>query len=379
MHFLSRYLEENKTFGGLAGLDTIELPSRGLLSGLLFKVWGSCGTGAADPDSWLWDRLTKVELIVNGSQVVKSYSGEQILAHMFYQKTPLWSHDMKNNSGASCEVFFHINLGRHYHDLEYLLDLSKVNDPQIRLTYAFAQTSHHGWTNGTAMTATPSRSVIADILVDTDIVPKGYIKTSELYRFTSGVSKKENMNIPTGPVYSNLYLQSWYASQGLGVILDKLSLVLDSGGTIPFNMGPNELAAYNLRQYGLFKMSQQLSAKGGQVYPMPVEQGRLINCTTGAIDARIATMDLWANYCSFPFRKDSDGVTAVTGNVNIIADFEGIWPFSIAAIPGLDPWDERFWLDTNKYGNVAVRVEETSSASTSLVLKLLGDEVVTRY
>lgn len=379
MYFQQRFLEEAKTFGGLAGLDTIDLPKSGLLSGIEFYLYGVCGAGAADPDVWLFDRLTKVEVIANGSQVIKSFSGEQILADMFYKKTPLWSHDMKNMSGGSCEVFMHINFGRFYHDPEYALDLSQLNDPEIRLTYAFAATSVSGWTNGTAMTATPSRSTVCHLIVDPETQPLGYIRTTELYRHTSGVSKKERMTVPKGGIFSNLYVQAWYKQQGWGVILDKLSLDLDSGRIIPFEVGPQQLAAENLRQYGMGEMMLQLSAKGGQAYPMPFEQGMLGPVVIGLIDAMQSSLDLWANYSSFAFRDTSDGVTPEVGNTNCQASIKGIWPFSVASLPYFDPMNKATWLDTNKYSEVAVVVEETASGGTNATIKLIGDEVVTSY
>ena len=243
MHFQQRYLEEAKTFAATSGLDTIELPNKGLLSGIELKVWGTCGTGADKPDVWLHDRLKKIELIVNGSQVVKSLTGEQLLADMLHKETPIFSHDIKNMSGASCEEFFHLNLGRFYHDLDYMLDLSKVSDPELRIEYDFTKTSQNGWTNGVAMSAAPSRSTICHLLRDPPGAPRGYIKTSEVYRFTGSASKKENMTPPRGPVYSNLYVQSWYPSQGLGYILDKLELNFNNDALIPLSVGPNELAS----------------------------------------------------------------------------------------------------------------------------------------
>lgn len=379
MYFQLRYLEESKTFGGTSGLDTIELPNAGMLSGIEFRVWGSCGTGADKPDVWLHDRLTKIELVVNGSQVVKSYSGDQLLAMMLYKRTPIMSVDNKNMSGAACSEGFYINLGLFYHDLEHSLDLSKVNDPELRFTYDFTKTTQNGWANGVAMSAAPSRSVICHVLKDAPEAPKGYIKTSELYRHTSGQSKKENMTVPRGPVYSNMYLQSWYTLQGLGLILDKVELNLNMSEVIPVRLGPIELASQNLRQYGLFKFIQQMSVAGGQAYPAPLEEGFLANVRVGLTDAEAGAVDLWANYSNIPLRQTSDGTTAVTGNVTVQAVFEGIWPFSVAAIPYFDPTDKRTWLDTKPLGDIVVRVEETASASTNLVLKLLGDEVVTTY
>ncbi|GAJ23527.1 unnamed protein product, partial [marine sediment metagenome] len=134
-----------------------------------------------------------------------------------------------------------------------MLDLGKVNDPELRIEYDFKKTGHNGWTKGVAMSDEPSRSVVLHLLREPPAEPKGYIKTSEIYRFTSGISKKENMIIPRGPVYSNLYLQSFYASQGLTYLLDKVELNFNNDAIIPLRVGPLELTAELVRQYGLFR------------------------------------------------------------------------------------------------------------------------------
>ena len=95
------------------------------MSGIEFRVVGTNPDNYGYPDVWLHDRLKKVEVIVNGSQVVKSLTGEQVLALMHYQKTLQDGHDAKNLPVGMCEEKFYINLGRHYHDLEYMLDLAR--------------------------------------------------------------------------------------------------------------------------------------------------------------------------------------------------------------------------------------------------------------
>ena len=379
MYVQQRYLKQASAFDSTKCLQTIELPQSGLLSGIEFSVWGTCGAGGDKPDVWLHDRLTKIELIVNGSKVVKSLSGDQLLADMLYKRTPLFSHDMKNMVAASCEEFFYINLGRHYHDPEFALDLSRVTDPELRISADFTLAAQNGWTNGVAMSAAPSFSVVPHIIRDPALTPRGYIKTSEVYRFTSGVSKKENMKIPKGPTYSNLYLQSWYKAQGLGYLLDAAELNMNNDALIPLRVGANELAAENARQYGLFTISQQMSVKGGQAYPHPLEQGVLVAVQVGLTDAEAGQIDLWGNASPFGFRKTSDGVTPVTGNVNINATEVGVFPFSVAAIPMFNPWDESTWINSQELGDFWLRVEENASGSTSAVIKLLADEVVSKY
>ena len=379
MHFQQRYLEDTKAFASTSGLDTIDLPNKGYLSGIEMRVWGTCGVGADKPDVWLHDRMTKLELVVNGSKVVKSLSGDQLLADMLYKKTPLFSHDMKNMVNASAEEFFYINLGRFYHDPDYMLDLSRVNDPELRIDYDFGMTSHDGWTNGIAMAAAPSYSLIPHILREPEVLPKGYLKTSEVYRFTGGVSKVENMKLPIGPVYASLYLQSYYASQGLGYLLDKVELNINSDDIIPVRVGATELAAEIVRQYGLFHIMQQTGIKGGQAYPWPIEQGVFQPAPLGLVAQEFQYMDLWGNAGAPGLKDTATGLTPSTASINVAFLCLGVWPFSVSAIPIFDLMDERTWIDSSKLGDLWLRVEGNASMGTSVVVKLLADEVVTSY
>ena len=378
MYWQQRYLKDTKQFdSATTGLETIDLPKTGLLSGLELRVWGTNGDSIAKPDVWLHDRLKKIEVIVNGSKVVKSYSGDQLLAIMLYKKIPHYGHGMKNINNASAEEFFYIPLGRFYHDLDYMLDLSKVNDPELRIDYDFSLTSQNGWTNGVAMAAAPYYSLIPHILREPVVTPKGYIKTSEVARFTSGASKKENMKVPMGPVYANLYLQCLYASHGLGMDIDKVELNINNDAIIPFRAGITELEAEVTRKYGLLEVSQEAYLTGAQAYPFPLEVGEFFGRSIETSDALLAGSDLWADAANSQYIVVSTGAKG-TGNVFFYVTTRGAFPFSIAAIPVFDLMDEKTWIDSSKLGDLWLRVEETASAATSTV-KLLADEVVTAY
>lgn len=378
-YFQQRYLRENRTFAALTGLETIDLPNKGYLSGIEIRVWGTCGVNIANPDVWLHDRIKKIELIVNGSQVVKSYDARQLLAIMLYKKTPHYSHDMKNLSGGSCEEFFYINLGRHYHDLEYMLDLGKVNDPEIRIEHDFGMTTAEGWVNGTAMTVEPQYTIIPHILRDPAVVPKGYIKTSELYRFEQAASKQENMRVPRGPTYSNLYLQSWYRGKGLGNVLEHYEVNINSDDIIPIRTNVQDLIAENIRMYGKMEMTQQFFGLDQQAYPFPLEVGSINGEIWYLIaDTELTHADLWGCAQPIPLRSVAGGGVAGTNPMMRITISGGL-PFAMAAIPLFDPWDESTWINSAELGDFWVRAELFPAGLAPAVVKLLGDEVVTRY
>jgi len=378
MYIQRRYLRENRTFPDLAGLITVDLPNKGLLSGIEMRIWGTAGVDVDKSDTWLHDMVTKIELIVNGSQVVKSLDGRQLQALMHYQKTPLFSHDFKNVTGAAVEEYWYINLGRFYHDLDYMLDLGRVNDPELRITYNFEMASQNGWDNGEALTVKPSYSMVCHLLRDSDIIPKGYIKSSEVYRFTSAANHQENMPIARGPMYSNLYLQSWYKSEGLTTNLDHIEVNINSDDVIPVRLYHTELLAENVRLYGKAEYAGQCYLQNDLAFPWPMEVGHIIGGGATLVDAQFVHSDLWGLLQTGLVALTSTGGTQAAA-MDMRWVVVGAFPFAMAAIPFIDPFEPRTWVDSSKLGDFWVRVEELAGAGTHAIIKLLADEVVTEY
>ena len=377
-YFQQRYLRENRAFASMAGLEIIDLPNKGLLSGIEIRVTGVNGAYAGSPDCWLHDMMSKIEVIVNGSQVVKSLTGEQLLALMHYQKTLQRGHDAAHLPSGLHEETFYINLGRHYHDPEYMLDLGQVNDPELRIEHNFSLATHHGWTHGCALSTEPSYCIICHILRDPNVVPKGYIKTSEVFRHQSAANRQRNMTVPRGPMYSNLYLQSWYASEGLGINIDHVELNVNSDDIIPIRVQVEELESENVRMYGMAKRQEWVVLTGGQAYPFPIETGHVAGLIGNAEDAMFAFSNIWANLGVPTMMTVSSGAVD-TGAHGVHMMIRGAFPFSLAAIPIFDPWDPDTWIKSDELGDLWLRVEETGVAGTNVYLKLLADEVVTRY
>lgn len=377
-YFQQRYLREASAFPAATGLLTIDLPNKGLISGIELRVQGINGDDVTKPDVWLHDRLKKIEVIVNGSQVVKSYDARQLKAMMLYKRTPWLSHDEKNIHNASAKEYFYINFGRWYHDLEYMLDLGQVADPEIRIEYDFDMTGAAGWTNGIAMAETPSYYIICHLLRDTALVPKGYIKTSEIHRVDNAASLGYNLTVPRGPTYSNLYLQSWWKQMGIGAILEHMEVNINSDNLIPIRIRPEDWTATLKRMYGAMQSHQQNYYNHAQAYPFPLEEGVFQPGPQALTGLDTLNFDLWGNFGGVTFRDAATGLTPTAGQANLNVYLKGVAPFSVWAIPLFEPWDPDTWIDTSVLGDFWVRIEETAGA-TAGVMKLLGDEVVTKY
>lgn len=377
-YFQQRYLRQVAAFPAMAGLLTIDLPNKGYLSGIEFRVWGLPGPSDSLPNAWLHDQITRVEVIVNGSQVVKSYDARQLQAMMLYKRTSHYGHNMMNVGGVTGEEFFYINLGRHYHDLDFQLDLGRVNDPELRITYDFNATTFEGWPAGQAMAAVPSYSVICHLLRDEPTPPRGYIKTAEIARVNNAASLMFNLNVPRGPTYSNLYLQSFWVNNGLSAVLNMYEVNINSDDLIPIRTNVQDLEAAVTRMYGLVETTQRVWGLGNVQYPYPIEVGMCsADIDAGVVNSALSNLTLWGNIEAFRVRNPVTGVWAAVPAIENIT-IRGAFPFSVAAIPLFNPWDEATWVNTTELGDFWVRIEETPGVKAG-VMKLLGDEVVTTY
>jgi len=217
------------------------------------------------------------------------------------------------------------------------------------------------------------------MLRDTTLVPKGYIKTSEIYRFSNESTHQENMTVARGPTYSNLYLQSWWRNMGLGNTIEHYEVNINSDNIIPIRTELTELIAANVRMYGLQEMAQKFYGTSPNAYPYPMEVGKLSGeLGLNLAEAILRELDLWGLAQPVAFRDASTGL-AMAGTCLMDIVIRGSLPFAMAAIPLFNPWDPDTWIDTSLLGDFWVRVEQPVIATPAGVMKLLGDEVVTRY
>lgn len=380
MYIQHRYLEENRAFPGTSGVLTIDLPQKGLLSGLELRVIGYTATMDGEPDCFMHDFITKIEVIVNGSQVVKSLTGEQLLGLMHYWGIPHSQWETLSLPDDYIREQFYIPFGRWYHDLDYLLDLGRVNDPELRIEYDFTKTGHHGWTHGKALDIASYESriwVIPHLVRDTDIVPAGYIKTSEIYRFTSADNKQENMTVPRGPVYANLYPQAYYQGTGLEECGAVMELNINSDDKIPMRLSAIHVMECILRMYGEYLGHLCVHAVGGQAFPLPVENGWAIPKVQGVADFHAQHYYSGNNGWMFSMQTMAGVATATAQETSVT--YGGCYPFSVGAVPTFDLKDPRTWIDSAELGDLWLRCECGGSAGALTIVKLLADEVVTKY
>ena len=141
MYWQMEYLREgaamarNSTF-------RLDLPENGMLSALQLRIEGTAESGAfATTFNYrVCDFIDKIEIIGNGSTVIKSLTGNVLQALQFFD-TGIASLDYTSTYGQATARFNVMLLfGRYLYDQMFGLDLSQWNNVEIRITNSATST-----------------------------------------------------------------------------------------------------------------------------------------------------------------------------------------------------------------------------------------------
>jgi len=221
-----------------AAIEIIDLPKKGILTELTIQArsLGAVGTEIVTP---MWVILQKVEVLVKGAQVIKSFTGNIMRALEWYNHGPFgmscdyWGEDNNQARYRSFTIYFN----RFHGDTAYGLDLAAYESPQLKIDWDCAQTSSDGMTYGAHGTPTFTYSVIAKIY---DGTPAGfqnkYVKTSIIDQWVTTASTIHSTEIPLGFPLRGLIYRGAYVDINNEYTLEKIKLDFDNGSWVPIEL-----------------------------------------------------------------------------------------------------------------------------------------------
>ena len=136
MPFWQREVVRDSVSMTFAQTYELDLPKTGQLGSLLLYV-RSTQNAAPFLTAVKWrliDYISKVEVIGNGSEVIKSFDGRQALASAFYDDGRVPSGIWRHYSNTPHRQVIPINFGRWIRDQIYGLDLSKWDQVTLKVT-----------------------------------------------------------------------------------------------------------------------------------------------------------------------------------------------------------------------------------------------------
>jgi len=358
-----------------------DLPEKGWLSCLMVDL--ACKVQwSTTPGLDIWNIFTKFEVLVDGSKVVKSYDAKQLRAIAHYSGMDLsqlgWY--ARQSVTLNKEFWrFPILFGRYPGDLEYMLDMERYSNPQLRITYDASQTTVDGETYNAQATPTV-RSGVQGLIMRSG-APKnlqGYIKSTEIDNWSCVVSTTRQTEIPRGNNVIGYMQGARYSDDHMYDYFANHELTFDNG----------EWQLYD-HDY------QQIESLEGMWYPRPVE----IRIRKDVSDGQ--PLDTCVGVCN-----EFGGSSAIAGIEQLALQHEGNWHIQDLFIRGsaggalagatatelvisgqfphqniyfpLHKYGEEgeFGIDTTKYGRIDIKNTVGAGANTAANLQTVAEYVV---
>lgn len=188
MYWQMEYLREGAAMARNATFR-LDLPENGMLSALQLRIEGTAQSDAfATTFNYrISDFIDKIEIIGNGSTVIKSFTGNVLQALQFFD-TGIASLDYTSTYGQATARFNVMLLfGRHLYDQMFGLDLSQWNNIEIRITNSATSTYY---------TADFTIALLGYWLRDGGGF-SNYLRTEEWQKWTTVSDETKYLELPT--------------------------------------------------------------------------------------------------------------------------------------------------------------------------------------
>lgn len=371
-------LENDKAIAAAttSGTETIDLPERGILTEVLFQYRfapGGTQNNIIIPKHLV---IKKIELLVDGSTVVKSLTGRQAVALMWYNDGPYAINNNYrggNNTNKAYQLI-PLYLGRFAGDTLYGLDLSKYSNPQLKVEWDVTQTSVDGVTYDAYTSPTFTYNIMAKVL---DGKPAGfkdmYVQSREVDSWTVADSGEHGTEIPRGFPLKGVMLGSRYTQKTWYSMMDKIKLDFDNGKWLPIDMDYENIAQAMKSWFPKAVVHKTWeSLANGNDFNTEVMQVTGFNCGNPTAANKFL---IWQSF-EYPIHtisvKTDDG-TAVTAYAAMWISIEGWGPQQTIYIPmkALVDGDQEM-IKTTDYGRIDFKVT-TASAGTSATSRVVAE------
>lgn len=359
----------------------VDLPEKDYLSQILVKVYktNTTYTCALLP---VFHFVKKLE-VVDGSDVLFSLSGVQCQAIAYYRgRTNPSPHRCDWESTETWDEFF-IRFNRFPGDTKYLVNLSLLANPQLRITYDNTVTTVDGYTYSVE-TASPTvkYTVICDILRGTP--PANYvgkfISAREVYTWSPVATGTEYIDMPrTDPIFGIGVRMRYYAYQ-MVQNFSRVRLNINNQEWVPFDIYYNEMEMLHAEWFepfitcaGRIEMADEVryeSALG------EIKHWDMIDKTRNTIHYFMC--GLTGGWLRPTFADVATGTLHTAGSVGTHFDCFGLFPHSMIYLPMSVVTDTpEEVLDAPSTANILLEITTaatSTSTSASVVVDTVRDE-----
>lgn len=333
LKFRDVYLEKQKTISD-SGVTIIDLDLVDPITSIMLLVEATNGATSCQ-NVRVHEDIDKIEL-VDGGHVIYSTSMLQAMALNFYQlgRLPffIWDEGAAAKQYDSCQLLF----GRRIGDKSPLLLPNKFRNLQLKITHSLTISGTAGFATGTGKI-----TALAKVLeTPLESQPWGYVKTKELYSWTTGASGDEVVEFPMDHPHLGFLFRVFETLIGMEESITNIKLSLDEDKFIPLDISMLDFVAHNKALYGEACIEQKLLQTDADTfesrigYPSAYFANAVNDLDVAGIDAEDdgnLTLQL-LSLTAVPAIAKSAADTAV------IVQTRGAMPFNA----GMYYWDPRF-------------------------------------
>jgi len=233
----------------------LKLPTSGILSSLMLMVKARTATTGDCSGPWIKYLISKISINQAGQQALNAAPPEVFQADAYYKTGKMPRRGYEVMGGAASEVIEEVPIlfGDKLNDMYHTIDLSKLNDPKLSITYDLASTGPFGETVWDT-TYYPRFSVIAHLLQGAGVPGSlGYHSLRTIESYTPSNSEKKKIELKGKRPIKRIYCQldkktieyHWIHS------IDEVKLWGDNEAYIPFIMKPDDWYELIKDIYGL--------------------------------------------------------------------------------------------------------------------------------
>lgn len=317
------------------GTKIIDLSFKDPLSAIGLQFVGTNG-GTSNKSNWMSDVVSKIE-IVDGSDVLLSLSLKQAQAFQAHQTKVMPYINFEEAASGTGKDEVMLLFGRHLWDPEYYLDLSKFNNPQLKITTdedVIRAMGADGWLSGSF-----KASITAFIMAEGAPTAKGFFMQKEVYNFTSATSGDEHVDLPRDYPYIGLMLNSTIKLSDCHELITKMKLSCDSDKFVPIDQYTKHYQEQYENRQNPLQMRCILFRINGENPEFPIYYNPRITYTP-KVGKRIVGSDwMWSGAADLLLYED-DG-TAISSEEQVWATIVGgslhnsiYMPFGILQDPG---------------------------------------------
>lgn len=365
------------------GVGTIyqDLPEKGFLSTLMVDLAAVVEHGT-DPGLDIWNVFTKFEVLVDGSKVVKSYDAKQLRALAHY-----WGMDLSqlgwyarhDTSGDKTWWNFPILFGRFPGDKEYMLDMDRYSNPQLRITYNADQILVDG--AGYHATDDPYvRSAVQGLIWRGGAPPdlKGYIKSTEIDSWKVHASMTRQVEIPKGNDLIGFMQGARCLNDKMLDFIEHMELTFDNGEWQVYDHGYQELKSLEAMW---FPRAVQARVRKDFISGDDLDLCMGVCNHFGAFSSAVEPYSIipahegtW-NIQPITITKDGDADETVKHSYDFY--MSGQFPHQNMYIP-MHKYsdDDAFGIDTKKYGRIDIKTTTGEGATETANLQTVAEFVV---